>query len=66
MMAYNGILGTVGIHTFYTQLHGAKHILGEAMARTGNYNNYRIIREDVQKREYSKTQLTAIRYEVFA
>jgi len=60
MKMYNGILGIVGIHTFYTHLHGAKHILGEAMARTGNYHNYRIIREDVQIRKYSRTRLTSI------
>ena len=66
MKIYNGILGTVGIHTFYTQLRGAKHVLAEAMIRMGNADNYRIIREDVQVRKYSRTQLTSIQYEVLA
>ena len=59
MKMYNGILGTVGVHTFYSHQAGAKHVLGEAMARTGNYYKYRIISENKQP------YCTCIKYEVF-
>lgn len=60
MTMYNGILGTVGVHTCHLHGAGAEFQLQEAMAKTGNIHKYKIIWKTDQK------YYTSIKYEVFA
>lgn len=66
MRTYNGMSGTVGVHKVCIRFAGAKHLLAEAMAITGNTGKYKII--NVIKEEYPNLRIAFahITYEVFA